>query len=87
MQLRAVRAAKRMETAHIHALHRSLLVWAARPLCPFTVGAVRLHGLEAANAGRACRCAPACSRNHHSARSDVAAGSPDGVCCGQHPRG
>ena len=50
------------------------------PIVSIRVGAVRLStACEAANDGWACRCAPACSREHHSARSGVAAGSPDGL--------
>jgi hypothetical protein len=58
MQLRAVRAAKRMEITRLHALHRSLLVWAARPLCLKRIHrrhcpTVWLDGLETANVWRA----------------------------------
>eukprot|EP00966_Prymnesium_polylepis_P230044 5323169-Prymnesium_polylepis.1 len=61
-----------METTRLHALHRSLLDWAARQLCLFPVGAERLDWLEAVNVGRSCCCAPACSREHPSGRTDVA---------------
>eukprot|EP00966_Prymnesium_polylepis_P070272 1633514-Prymnesium_polylepis.1 len=49
-----------------------------RPMNAYKSALSGSTGSKAANAGRACRCAPACSREHPSAQSDVATGSPDG---------
>eukprot|EP00966_Prymnesium_polylepis_P030393 706672-Prymnesium_polylepis.1 len=72
-QLRGVRAVGHLHDHRLQAAARSPVACSTRVLVSaWYMALCGSMGFKAANVGRACRCAPACSREHPSAREDVA---------------